>query len=139
MLSARSPQLWFQPAVTALKLPAGASASPQLPGVTFEAWPQQVMVLSARSPQLWFQPAVTALKLPAGASACPASLLPQQVMVLSARSPQLWFPPAVTALNVPAPVSVSVSRRVPSLMALSSTIMSLRVKSSDWSAPRISS
>ena len=82
MPSVRIPQLWAPPALTALKLPVGASVVP-----SHRAVPQQVIVLSVRIPQLWSPPALTVLNRPVGASVCPPWLDPQQLIVLSVRNP----------------------------------------------------
>jgi hypothetical protein len=78
------------PELTAVKLPAGGLAWPEL----FE--PQQASVPLVRTPQLWEPPPLTALKLPAGGVASPERLFPQQAGVPSVRTPQLCEPPALT-------------------------------------------
>ena len=59
----RSPQVWYQPALTALNDPPGASAWPS------SLSPQHSTAPPMRSPQVWYQPALTALNDPPGAAA----------------------------------------------------------------------
>ena len=88
VLSLRIPQLCHSPALTVLKPPVGAAASPN------QLEPQQTTVSLLRIPQLWppipGPPVLTVLKRPVGAVVCPCEFFPQQTSVSSLRIPQLW-------------------------------------------------
>ncbi len=83
--SVRTAHAWSVPALTWVKVPAGAVRP--LP-------PQQATVVSVRSAHEWVSPVLTWVKVPAGANdVCPLKSSPQQTTVLSVRSAHDWCRP----------------------------------------------
>ena len=91
-----TPQVFFLPALTETKEPAGGVT---LPAVSL---PQQSTEPSLLTPQVCDTPALTETKEPAGGVASPYSSEPQQATEPSLLTPQVSSHPALTETKEPA-------------------------------------